>query len=69
METQAMGDTGTEEHAVEAHDAAAPRSTAAAASSADDTEKDIAYAVGTAAAAANTKRVWPRWVAVVAGAA
>ncbi len=47
-ETQAVGETETEAHAVETHDAAAPLVRAGAASSVEDTES--------AAAAANTMR-------------
>jgi hypothetical protein len=43
-ETQAVGETETEEHDVEAHDAAVPRSTAAGASSVEDTEEEEAAA-------------------------
>ena len=67
-----MDETETEEHAVEAHvaaaplvragNAAAPRSTAAAASSVEDTDA----AAAAAAAAANMMRVRSRWVAVAA---
>jgi hypothetical protein len=40
-----MGDTGTEDNDVEAHDAAAPRSTAAVAGLENDTEKNIGTAM------------------------
>jgi hypothetical protein len=59
METQAMGDTGTEDNDVEAHDAAAPRSTAAVAGLENDTEKEIGTAAAGYAAAAAARTAAP----------
>ncbi len=54
-----MRDTGTEDNDVEAHDAAAPRSTAAVAGLENDNEKEIGTAAAGYAAAAAARTAAP----------